>query len=103
MGRIEEATRARVERRKRNRKGRKRPFVATDLGRKILGQIIPPLAAYIESKQRPPPQGLETVERQVPRDELALIAVAALLNKIDTGWDPEDQSARLKICLAIGN
>src|SRR5262249_21479425 len=43
------------------------------------------------------------VVHQVPHDELALIAVAALLNKIDTGWDPRDKSARLKICLAIGN
>src|SRR5262249_57571002 len=43
------------------------------------------------------------VVHQVPHDELALIAVAALLNKIDTGWNPKDKSARLKICLAIGN
>ena len=103
MNRIERATRARFERRERNRKGRKRPFVTTDLGRKVLGQIIPPLAAYVASKQRPPPQGLGRVVHQVPHDELALIAVAALLNKIDTGWNPKDKSARLKICLAIGN
>ena len=75
----------------------------TDLGRKVLGQIIPPLAEYIASKQRPPPQGLETVVRQVPHDELALIAVASLLNKIDTDWDREDKSARLKIVVALGN
>src|SRR5215472_11926317 len=103
LNRIEKATRARFERRERNRKGRKRPFATTDLGRKVLGQIIPPLAEYIASRQRPPPQGLETVLRQLPNDELALIAVAALLNKIDTGWNPKDRSARLKICLAIGN
>src|SRR5262249_25503440 len=69
---VERATRARLARRERNRKGRKRPFVTTDLGRKVLGQIIPPLAAYIASKQRPPPQGLERVVHQVPHDELAL-------------------------------
>jgi DNA-directed RNA polymerase len=104
VGRIEEATRARFGRRARDRKGRKRPFVATDLGRKVLGQIIPPLAAYIASDDAPsPPRGLEAVVRQLPHDELALIAVAALLNKIDTGWNRQDESARLKICLAIGN
>ena len=106
VNRIGKATRARFERRERNRKGRKRPFATTDLGRKVLGQIIPPLAEYIASGQRPPPQGLETVVRQhdkLPPDQLALIAVAALLNKIDTGWDPKDKSAQLKICLAIGN
>ena len=103
LNRIEKETRARFARRERNRKGRKRPFATTDLGRRVLGQIIPPLADYIASGQRPPPHGLETVARQVPHDELALIAVAALLNKIDTGWNPKDKSARLKICLAIGN
>jgi hypothetical protein len=104
VNRIGKATRARFERRERNRKGRKRPFVTTDLGRSILGQIIPPLAEYIASDDAPrPPQGLETVVRQVPHDKLALVAVAALLNKIDTGWDRQDESARLKICLAIGN
>src|SRR5262245_29881077 len=103
LNRIEKATRARFAQRERNRKGRKRPFATTDLGRRVLGQIIPPLADYIASGQRPPPHGLETVARQVPHDELALIAVAALLNKIDTGWNPKDRSARLKICLEIGN
>src|SRR6516165_3503315 len=106
MGRMKAATLARAERRARNRKGRKRPFDSTDVGRKVLSTIIPPLAAYIASGQRPPPQGLETVVRQhdkLPPDQLALIAVAALLNKIDTGWDPKDKSAQLKICLAIGN
>jgi DNA-directed RNA polymerase, mitochondrial len=104
VNRIEKATRARFEQRERNRKGRKRPFVATDLGRRVLGQIIPPLAGYIASDDAPrPPQGLERVVHQVPHDELALIAVAALLNRIDTGWNPKDKSARLKICLAIGN
>jgi DNA-directed RNA polymerase, mitochondrial len=104
VNRIEKATRERVARRERNRKGRKRPFATTDLGRRVLGQIIKPLAAYTASEDAPsPPQGLETVVRQVSHEELALIAVAALLNKIDTGWDPEDKSARMKICLAIGN
>src|SRR5262249_48300305 len=106
LNRIEKATRERAARRERNRKGRKRPFAATDLGRGVLGQIIPLLAEYIAFGQRPPPQGLETVVRQhdkLPPDQLALIAVAALLNKIDTGWNPKDRSARLKICLAIGN
>src|SRR5262249_22770469 len=101
-GRIEEATHSRFERRQYNRKGRKRPFVATDLGRKVLGQIIPPLAAYIASDQRPPPQGLERVVHQLPHDELALIAVAAVLNKIDTGWDPEGEFILHKIIIAIG-
>jgi Autographiviridae RNA polymerase len=103
LNRIEKATRARFAQRERNRKGRKRPFATTDLGRRVLGQIIPLLTKYIASEQRPPPRGLERVAHQVPHDELALIAVAALLNKIDTGWDPKDRSARLKICLAIGH
>jgi len=105
MGRMKAATLARAERRARNRKGRKRPFDSTDVGRKVLSTIIPPLAAYIASGQRPPPQGLETVVRQhdkLPPDQLALIAVAALLNKIDKGWNRQDRSARMKICLAIG-
>jgi hypothetical protein len=104
VSRIEKATLARFERRARNRKGRRRPFATTDLGRRVLGQIIRPLAAYIASDEAPsPPQGLETVVRQLSHEELALIAIAALLNRIDTGWDPEDKSARMKICLAIGN
>src|SRR5262245_64568440 len=93
LNRIEKATRARFAWRERNRKGRKRPFATTDLGRRVLGQIIPPLAEYIASRQQPPPRGLERVAHQVPHDELALIAVAALLNTIDTGWDPTDKSA----------
>src|SRR5262245_28098698 len=102
---MEKATRARFAQRGRNRKGRKRPFATTDLGRKVLGHIIPPLAEYIASGQQPPPPGLETVVRQhdkLPPDQLALIAVAALLNKIDRGWERRDKSARAKICIAIG-
>ena len=95
----ERRTRRRFERSTKSR----RTYVQTDLGRAICGQILPPLTEYIFSEDAPRcPKGLERVVRQLPPDQLALIAVSALLNKIDTGWDPDDKSARMKICLTIG-
>jgi DNA-directed RNA polymerase, mitochondrial len=96
-------TRERHERRRFDRKGKRRPFVATDLGRNVTGRVLPVLIEYMASADARPPKGLETVVRQLPADELALIALSALLNKIDSGWDWNDESARAKISLGIGH
>ena len=95
---VERRTKRRFE-----RKARKRPYVATDLGRAVCGQILPALAGYLLTPEAPqPPKGLGGIIRRLPADELALIALSGLLNRIDIGWKRDDPSARMKLCLAIG-
>src|SRR5262249_29142291 len=48
------------------------------------------------------PEWLKTHIDELTPQEWALVALAPLLDQIDRGWDWDDRSARMKICLAIG-
>src|SRR5262249_24316539 len=92
-------------RRDKKRAGRwqKRPFPVTDLGREILPLILPHVAEYMASDAAPPLyQWLEPHVLKLTPHELALVALAPLMEQIDRGWDWDDPSAFMKICLAIG-
>jgi len=114
---MDEIARRRTRRRfERNAKNKKR--LITDLNRNILGQIIPDFADYLRSPEAPQPlPELEYVVRNVEAEELALIALAALLHHIDHDWKDRDdddddapglkgyrkrQGARTRACLAMG-
>jgi hypothetical protein len=102
-------TRRRFDRRTRTLKKRtwkKRPFLTTDLGRKVGANYVPLLADYIAGKRAeqppPPPRGLEHIITALGPDELALSALGPLMEAVDRGIDYNDPSARQKLCAAIG-
>jgi DNA-directed RNA polymerase len=84
------------------RRSRNRPYVATDLGREVCGQILPALAGWMCTPAAPAaPEWLMAYIDELEPQEWALVALAPLLDQIDRGWG-DDPSARMKICLAIG-
>lgn len=89
-----------------------RPFTATPTGRALFARydILQKLAPYIEATMasKPPPEApkapraLRGLIRLVEPEVLALVAVDALINTIVAGWDWEDESAAMKVALAVG-
>jgi hypothetical protein len=71
------ATRAKVER---------TPYANRKVGRKALGLWVPPLAEYL-AKSEPPPRGFEQVLRAgLDHEQLAFMALRAILHRIHIGW-----------------
>jgi hypothetical protein len=90
-------------RRRFRRRNRNRPYVATDLGRNVCEQVLPALADWMFTSAAPEhPEWLSPLIDVLEPEEWALVALAPLLEQIDKGWDEDDASARMKICLAIG-
>jgi hypothetical protein len=88
-----------------DRKHLKRPFTATPTGRALFARsdVLQKLAAYIDSPESPKaPRAISRLVRLVDSETLALVAVDALINTIVAGWDWEDESAGMKIALAVG-
>ena len=94
----ERRTRRRFARRSRNR-----PHVAIDLGRNVCEQILPALANWMFTPAAPEyPEWLSPFIPTLKHEEWALVALAPLMDQIDMGWNWDDRSARMKMCLAIG-
>jgi Autographiviridae RNA polymerase len=94
-----------VTRRRSDREHDDRPFTATPTGRALFARydILQKLAAYIGSPEAPkPPRAISRLVRLVDSETLALVAVDALINTIVAGWDWEDESAAMKVALAVG-
>src|SRR5262249_54097902 len=82
-----------------------RPFTATPTGRALFARydILQKLAVYMGSPEAPkPPRAISRLVRLVDSETLALVAVDALINTIVAGWDWEDESAAMKVALAVG-
>jgi len=101
-----------VTRRRSDRQHDDRPFTASPTGRALFARydILQKLAPYIEATMasKPPPEApkapraLRGLIRLVEPEVLALVAVDALINTIVAGWDWEDESAAMKVALAVG-
>jgi hypothetical protein len=75
------ATRAKVER---------TPYANRKVGRKALGLWVLPLAEYL-AKSGPPPRGFEQVLRAgLDHEQLAFMALRAILHRIHTGWNERE-------------
>src|SRR6516225_8138149 len=72
----EAATRAKVE---------KAPLSVQKVGREALKLWIEPLAAHLAKSA--PPRGLEQVLRGLNHQQLAFLALRAILDQIHFGWD----------------
>jgi len=81
----EAATRAKVQ---------KAPYSVRPEARAALGLWIEPLARYLA--QHKPPKGLETVLRGLSREQLALMALRSLLDRIHRGWSDDRHKERPK-------
>jgi hypothetical protein len=65
--------------------------------------LLPHVAEYMASDAAPPlPVWLEPHVLKLTPLERALVALAPLMEQIDRGWDWDDLSAFMKICLAMG-
>jgi DNA-directed RNA polymerase len=77
------------------------PFSTTEVGRRVLGDWIPALGLYIAHDAPPPPRGLEAILRLSP-EQLAFMALRALVNQIDAGFDPEAKNPARAFCQRLG-
>jgi hypothetical protein len=73
----------------------KGPFNTQTIGREALKRWVLPLADHLARTK--PPKGLETVIRKLSRKQLALLALSALLNQINLGWDTRGKKRKRKV------
>jgi hypothetical protein len=72
----------------------KGPLSTQVIGRALLEGWVPPLASYMATQR--PPRGLETVIRKLSSEQLAFLALSAILNQIHMGWDVRRRGKKKK-------
>jgi DNA-directed RNA polymerase len=103
LDRAEKETAERFEYREAQKTKRGATYAAHTEGRAICEALLPALAEFMFSREAPsPPEGLERVIHQLAPEDLAFVALSPLLHQIAIGWKRGDESAAMKLKLAMG-
>jgi len=99
----EKQTAERFEQREARKTKRGATYAAHTEGRAFCEALLPALAEFMLSREAPtPPEGLERVIHQLAPEDLAFVALSPLLHQIAIGWKRGDDSAAMKLKLAMG-
>jgi DNA-directed RNA polymerase len=103
LGKAEQLTRERHQRREREKTKRGATYGAHEEGRAVCEKLLPDLAQFMVSREAPrPPHGLERIVRQLSPEELALIALSPFLHGIAVGRRKDDASPAMHLKLTMG-
>jgi DNA-directed RNA polymerase len=103
LHKAEKQTVARFARREAQKTINGATFVAHVEGRTFCEALLPDLAEFMLSREAPsPPKGLDRPIRQLAPEELAFVALSPLIHQIAVGWKKGDESAVMKLKLAMG-
>jgi DNA-directed RNA polymerase len=99
----EKQTAERFEQREAQKTKRGATYAAHTEGKAFCEALLPALAGFMLSREAPtPPEGLARVIHQLPSEDLAFVALSPLLHQIAIGWKRGDESAAMKLKLAMG-